>query len=283
MVNKSLKKFLTKLKGSQLNILYEVVPDKAVNESFKLFLTPRKGRINAIAEDFLNTASETEQITVDQHHIQIYIWKGGPRKVLLVHGWESNTFRWKALIEKLLKQDFTVISLDAPAHGNSDGEFSNVPVYGKAVVNLIEKHKIQFAVGHSLGGFTLLFQQYEGGISSLKKMVLLAPAIEMENIVKGFQNTLGLKQPLIEDFEKRFEKEYHYNLAEFSVLNLLEKSEIPTLFIHDREDKIVSYKESESLVEQWDNAELMLTDGLRHSLRSEAVSDAVVEFLDKTD
>lgn len=282
-MKKSIKKIITKLKGRQLNILYEVVPDKAIDQSFRLFLTPRKGAINAIAEDFLNTASETERITVDQHQIQTYIWKGGERKALLVHGWESNTFRWKALIEKLLKKNFTVISLDAPAHGNSDGQFSNIPVYGTAVVQLIEKHKVQYAVGHSLGGFTLLYQQYEGGISSLKKMVLLAPALEMENIVKGFQNTLGLKQPLIEDFGKRFEEEYHYNLSEFSVLNLLEKSEIPTLFIHDRDDKIVSYKESENLVSQWENAELILTDGLNHSLRSEAVSDAVVNFLNKND
>jgi len=281
-VKKSFKKILTKLKGRQLNILYEIIPDKAVDQSFKLFLTPRKGRINAIAEDFLKTASETAQITVDQHQIQTYIWKGGNRKVLLVHGWESNTFRWKALIEKLLKQNFTVISLDAPAHGNSDGEFSNVPVYGKAVVELIEKYKIQYAVGHSLGGFALLYQQYKGGVSSLKKMVLLAPALEMANIVKGFQNTLGLKQPLIEDFGKRFEEEYDYSLSDFSVLNLLEKSDIPTLFIHDRDDQIVSYKESKNLVEQWDNAKLILTDGLKHSLRSEAVSDAVVKFLNKT-
>ena len=52
-----------------------------------------------------------------------YRWLGKKETILLAHGWESNSFRWKDLIVKLdTALDYNVIALDAPAHGRSSGE-----------------------------------------------------------------------------------------------------------------------------------------------------------------
>lgn len=278
-MKKLLKNLKIKLAGFYLNILHNFFPGKAVELSFKFFLTPAKGKINYKEEAFLNTASSTHQIDVEGQKLRYYFWKAGEKKVLLAHGWESNSLRWKELIQKLLEENFSVISLDAPAHGSSEGEFSNVPLYGKAIVHLVKKYSVDFAVGHSLGGFTLLFQQQKGGISALQKLVLLAPAIEMKNIVLGFQQTLGLKNKLMKDFEKRFEEEFEYNLSDFSITKLIQDNPIPTLFIHDRKDRIVHYSESENLVDQWGKAQLKLTENLGHGLRSQEVDEAIIQYL----
>src|SRR5690625_1530353 len=200
-----------------------------------------------------------------------------------MHGWESNAARWTHVIAQLQAEHYTVISLDAPAHGNSEGERSDVPLYGKAIEQLAETHNFQFAIAHSLGGLTLLYQLYKKPIDSLERIILLAPAVEMINLIYGFKNKLKLRPGLIDVMEELFEKEYGFNFSEFSMLKLMEDCSVPALFIHDKENRIVKYKESVSLVEQWSNAELLLTKGLNHSLRGEKVNTMILNFLKESD
>lgn len=277
-MNKRVKKYLTKFVGKRLNLIYKYSPDKAADKSFRIFLTPRKGRIKEEQKDFLGNAL-TKKITVDGYKLQTYVWPGGEQRVLLIHGWESNTSRWASLVDQLQAENYTIVSLDAPAHGDSEGKYSDVPLYGKAVFQLAEEYKIQYAVGHSLGGLTLMYQNYRQTIPFLKKMVLLAPAVEMSSLVLGFQKTLNLKLGLIKALEKRFENEYGYSFSEFSMLKLAKDFQIPGLFIHDKDDKIVSYKESLRLAQEWENAEYLLTKGLRHGLKSAAVDKAILNYI----
>jgi len=278
-LRKRLKKYLTKLAGRRLNLWYEISPEKAIKKSIDYFLSPRQGKINGEIPLFLTTANQTEKINIEDKNLQTYIWKRGNKKVLLAHGWESNSSRWEKLIEKLLEENFTVISIDAPAHGKSEGEYSNVPLYGKAIDFLVRKYEINYAIGHSLGGFTLLFQQYQKEIPYLEKMILLAPATEMKNILNGFQQTLGLKNTLMQGMENYFEEKFKYSLSDFSILKLVKENPIPTLFIHDKEDRIVNYQESKNIVNQWKNSELVLTQGLRHGLKGEYVIKIIIEYL----
>lgn len=279
-----MKKKLTKLifayLGLKLKLTYWVSPEKAANSSLKLFLTPHKGKIKRDQVQFLKTA-QREKIEIEGTSIQTYFWEGSKPAVILVHGWESNAYRWRDLITKLLENDYAIYAVDAPAHGASGGKFSNVPLYAKAISHLVEKHQIAYAVGHSLGGFTLLYQQVVKPMKSLKKMAFLAPATEMVNIVNDYQQILGLSDKLMVGFEQAFEQEYKYKLSDFSIQKLLPKFPIPTLFIHDKRDRIVNYRESEKVSEQWDNSRLVLTSGLNHGLRTDKVVSYVVNFLNE--
>lgn len=279
-MKKKLRKFIFAYIGLKLNLTYWIAPKKAANSSLKLFLTPQKGRIKPEQTAFLNSAQQ-EKIKIDGTSIQTYFWKGSKPAVILVHGWESNAYRWKDLIVRLLENDYAVYAVDAPAHGASGGEFSNVPLYAKAISYLIKQHQITYAVGHSLGGFTLLYQQVMMPVKNLEKMVFMAPATEMVNIVNVYRHTLGLSNKLMAGFEEVFEQEYHYKLSEFSIQKLLPEFPIPTLFIHDKEDRIVSYKESEKVSKQWDNSKLILTSGLNHGLRNDKVVSDVIDFLNE--
>lgn len=278
LLKKKLKPYIIKLIGKRLNLLYDLSPKKAVDKSFKLFLTPTKGRVREEQRAFLNTADK-KFVNIKGQRLQTYRWGSGINKVLLVHGWESNTSRWESLVTRLLKNDFSVISIDAPAHGDSDGKYSNVPLYAEAIAHIIRDDQVKFAVGHSLGGFTLLYAGYQNKLRGLEKLVLLAPATEMKNIVQTFQRTLRLKHELVKGFENEFKSNFGYKLSEFSIQKLMPNFSIPTLFVHDKEDLIVSYKESEQVACQWQQAELLLTHGLKHSLKSEKVDGWVIDFM----
>lgn len=240
--------------------------------------TPRAGRILDYQRPFLYTAQK-EKISVKGRQIQTYFWPGGRQNVLLVHGWESNTSRWKSLVEKLLSEGFGAIALDAPAHGDSSGKRFNQFVYGEAIMKLAEKYKPAYAVGHSLGGSTLLIQHHQERIPYIQKMVLLAPASEMKSIANFLQEKMGLSSELLVDVEKLFQAEFGYDFHGFSLKKFTRDFELPSLFIHDKDDQTVSYKETMAIMDEWENATLLLTKGLGHTLKSDDLNNSIIKFL----
>lgn len=274
------KKTLPKLIGVKIKVLFLFAPEKAVNECFRLFTTPRRGEIRDHQEPILESADRSK-IGVGGLKLQTYTWGKGAKKVLLVHGWESNSSRWGDLKDRLVKEGYTVISLDAPGHGNSEGKHIDIPLYGKAIDQLVFLHKPNFAIGHSLGGTTLLYQYYTKPLAGVEKLVLLAPSSELTNLMKGFQTTIGLSASIMKAMEERMLRKYGYSFSDFSMPKLTRHFSIPTLLIHDRTDTVVSYKESVNLDKHWNSVELLLTEGLGHGLKSQKVYDAILNYLKK--
>ena len=71
--------------------------------------------------------------------IQTYHWKGSKETVLLAHGWESNSNRWRYEIEKLQTEGYTIIALDGPAHGGSGSATFNAILYSE-FINVVSQN-----------------------------------------------------------------------------------------------------------------------------------------------
>ncbi len=279
-MNKKIQIYIAHWVGRRLNMLFTYAPERAINKALKLFVTPRKGKLSEWHKQFLKTAKRTE-LALDGYKLQTYYWAGKGACVLLVHGWESNAARWRSLIPQLQAEGFAVLAIDAPAHGGSEGKRFTVPLYGKAIAQLADKYTPKYAVGHSLGGMTLLFQQAQTPLKGVEKMVLLAPALEMQNIAHTFQYKLALKPKVMEALNQRFIKEFGYSFKSFSMLKFAEDFQFPALFIHDRKDKIISCEESRKMVGLWSKSRLFITENLGHRLRDDLVDYETVQFLKK--
>ena len=164
-------KILALAYGTYFNTIAIFSKKKAAIKAFALFCTPRKGKLLPHQKDYLNQFDK-EIVSVVDHQIQTYQWKGseGPT-VLLCHGWESNAFRWRNLIEKLQAKGFHIIIFDAPGHGASSGAHLHVPIYEACTSELIKKYQPQYVIGHSIGGLALLYSQYKSPQPSVEKIV----------------------------------------------------------------------------------------------------------------
>ncbi|NMC68348.1 MAG: alpha/beta hydrolase [Spirochaetales bacterium] len=84
-----------------------------------------------------------------------YIRKGKGKKVLLLHGWQSNSNSFKIVFEYLIK-NFDVIAIDFPGFGNSPNPPLDWGIYEYAniVYNFIKYHNFYpcSLIGHSFGG-----------------------------------------------------------------------------------------------------------------------------------
>jgi len=259
-------KILALAYGQYFNILVLFSKRKVAKQAFVLFSTPRKGRLLPHQSDYLNKFEKKIASVANT--------------VLLCHGWESNAFRWKNLIEKLQEKGFTIISFDAPAHGASSGAHLHVPVYEACTTALIKKYKPAYVIGHSIGGLALLYSQHKEPQPFVKKVVSLGAPSELSEIMANYQEIVGFNNRVLKALDGYFKERFSFGIEDFSMSELAKNIDKEGLLIHDRGDTIAPYSAALSIQKNWKNSKLLTTEGLGHSLHQDHVNDHIISFLD---
>ncbi|WP_248722228.1 alpha/beta hydrolase [Seonamhaeicola sp. ML3] len=273
-----MQKFIIKLVGSYLNVLSYVSADYAANKALHLFSKPRKGRLNELQKTFLESAYQ-ESMAFEGLNIATYHWKGNRATILLVHGWESNSARWKNKIKRFIDQDFNVIALDAPAHGASGGKLFNALLFSEFINVVTKKHKPEVIIGHSVGGMASIFFQQKYQLESVKKMILLGTPSEFEGILKNYIKLLGYNKKVEKSLDKIILKKFGAKPGDFSTSKYSKEIETKGLIIHDFKDTIIPYSDAKLIHKNLKNSKLITTKGLGHSLNHTSVTENILDFL----
>ncbi len=279
-MKKILKKYIPKLIGFQLNSLYRINKKKAIIKVYRIFCTPRGGSIKPHHELFLRNAKATK-ITHGSIKLQTYHWKNTGPSVLLLHGWDSNSSRWQDLIKILQENNYNILAFDAPAQGNSGGKLLNVPLYAKCVGKMIKMYKPTYLIGHSMGGMSIFFNEFQNKSSSVEKIVSLGAPTEMEKIISDLQKILGLKEKLMADVEDYFKEKFGYKFKDFKTENFVQNITQECLVIHDQYDKIVPVESGRKLQKQLKKVTYIETEGAGHSLNRTYIHHKILDFLAK--
>lgn len=278
-MKKLINKAVPKTVGALLNASSLVSSKYAAAKALSLFATPRKGSINNKQASFLNSAKK-ELLDYNGFSIRTYQWNGHHKTVLLSHGWESNTSRWKNLIELLQAQDYNIIALDAPAHGESESKKFNAILYSEFINVVCKQFNPEIIIGHSVGGMASVFFQSKYQLDSLKKLVLLGAPSEFEAILKNYTTMLGYNSKVIKSLDKLIEDSFGALPSAFSTAKFAQNlNDIEGLIIHDKKDRIIPYSDAELIHENFKNSKLISTSGYGHSLNHEEVYNHIVEFL----
>jgi pimeloyl-ACP methyl ester carboxylesterase len=274
-----LKKILSKSTGLYFNTLAYLLPKKLKKYGFNLFCTPFSRKLRAHHQSFLNTGL-AEILTIEGNKIQTYSWGNGSQKVLMVHGWASHSFRWKAYIDALVKNDFTVLALDAPAHGNSTGKIMNIVIYEKVLSDFLTNNKdVEVIIGHSIGAFATTYYLNRNTESYIKKAVVLASPSKVSDFFEYFTQQLGLSKKTISLISEQFETELKQKPNFFSAVDFASKIKIPTLIVHDKTDRFTKWEDSVKLSEAWHGSKLKITEGLGHELKSDELLSEIIKFI----
>lgn len=277
-MKKILKKYLPKIIGFRLKSLYRINKNKAVKKTYEVFCTPRGGKVLTKHIEFLKN-SKHEIINFQQYKIQTYHWKGDGKTILLAHGWDSNSGRWQNLVKFLQKANFTIYAFDAPAQGYSSGKLLNVPLYASCLRQMIELYKPTVLIGHSMGGLSILFNEFKFPTPKLEKIVSLGAPSEVKKIIYDLKKILDLNQKIMNDLELYFQEKFGYTFDEFCGADFAQHISIPSLLIHDAYDKVVPIQEAYDLQNGLQNVYLLKTEGAGHSLNRDDIHQAIIDFI----
>ena len=273
-------KILTKSVGFLLNTLSIFNPKKAAKIAYGLHSKPRIGKISeGQIPEILQTAVQKIFLTNNLEY-QTYTWAGSQETILLMHGWESNSARWQQLLPYLLATQKTIIALDAPAHGRSGDDSFSVPKYAKIINEFSKTTKIDHIIAHSIGGAAAIFYQHKYQNPDLKKMVILGAPSDLQVLIDNFTKLMGFSNHLKKHLETEFSTNVGLAISDFSAQKFAQTIAIPTLVVHDQNDTVVAFGESQKIIKNWKNVTFLETKNLGHSMHDAQLYQTIVNYLE---
>jgi pimeloyl-ACP methyl ester carboxylesterase len=262
-----------------LRALVWAAPPLAVRAAAALFRTPPRHQTSD-AERQLLASGKRGLLRAGKNQVATWEWGEGPT-MLLVHGWGSRGARLGSFVEPLVSSGYSVVTFDAPGHGESSGRLSSLPQFLEALSAVAEtRDSIYGVVAHSMGGAATSLALARG--LQTERVVFLAPSANPGAYTKYFAEALGIPPEIRARMEQLFERQFGFRWEEFEVTQSVRCLTTPLLVFHDREDREVAWTDGESLARAWQGAELVTTQGLGHTkiVHDPDIVRQAVAFLD---
>ena len=270
---------LTRSVGFYINLISFAFPKKATQLAHSFFSEPRKGKLTKDKLPKTLKGAYPETILHNENSIQTYIWKGNETVILLIHGWESNSSRWKKMLPYLKKSGSTIIAIDGPAQGLSSGKEFTVTKYAEFIDIVVKKYEPQHIIGHSMGGKASLYYQYKYQNPAIQKMVILGAPSDFSIIFNNFIALLNLNNKVTDALKNHYTALLNHNIDQFTGQIFASKLEVKGFLAHDIDDQVVLFKEGQKIASTWKNVEFIETSGLGHSLHDDELYKKVYDFL----
>ena len=247
----------------------------------KLFTTPIKHKIPKREFDMdQKSIQKTIYVPSIDKSVVTYEYGKSERKILLVHGWSGRGTQLFKIADELIKNGYSTVSFDAPAHGKSSGKST---IMSEFIASILEIEKqfgpFDFTIGHSLGGMSVLNAIKDG--FQVNKAIVIGSGDIVQDILDDFIAKIGLKQEISEHLRERFEEKYQVKMNDFSAYKAAQEVKIPVLVIHDNNDPEVPVKAGIHIHKNLKNGTLYLTEGLGHRkiLGNQNVIRKILDFI----
>ena len=262
-------------------LLQAISPKLATLFAAKLFTTPLKHRIPK-RELHMEENSKQTKLFIPKINKEIVVYQYGEseHKVLLVHGWSGRGTQLFKIADELLLNGFSTISFDAPAHGKSGNKTTLMPEFIASILEIeIQFGPLEFAVGHSLGGMSILNAIKRG--LKVKKAVIIGSGDLIQDILDDFVLKLDLDLKTASMMKAHFEKKFGVDLESYSASFAAQSVEIPVLIIHDEHDDEIGIKAAHNIHYNLKKGEILITQQLGHRkiLGDKKVIEKIVDFI----
>lgn len=270
---------LLKTVGIFINATAAVFPKWNKHNSFKILSKVQRAQVSENGLVFLSKATQT-YFNIDGQSSVLYKWGNGPKKVLFLHGWKSNSQRWLPYYEKLDTQAYTMYALDAPGHGLSKTNHLNLEMYRKAIIKALHTiGVVDTVICHSFSNTALTYTYLYDPKIAIHKIVMMGSPTGMDAIFMYFKEMLGLSKKALSILDKKITELLKVPHQDILVKNLIQNAPQPKLVIHDTGDTITPYKPIKKAIEKNPTVQSLITTGLQHDLKSEEVYDKVINFI----
>lgn len=242
-----------------------ISPEKASEQALYIFQHPHFQKIRDRERKFLEH-SKIIRIPYDPEDIILYnIGNPEGQKILMIHGWDSNPGSMAAIADKLSESGFNVYVFNVPAHGISEQKTTNMLYVSQIMMDLIKELGDNISVvTHSFGSGAISFALAKSK-AKIDKIAFITSPDKLYDIFLDFANRIGLNNKAFNLMLKFTEEKFHYTFEEMQISKLLNKANYnKLLLIHDKNDMVLPFKNSEVIANSNKNTELFVTHDKGH-------------------
>lgn len=207
---------------------------------------------------------------------------GSGKIILLVHGWGGRGLQLGSLVGPLVKEGYSVVSLDGPGHGHSPGDWTSPTHFATFLKTVVhELGGIFGIIAHSFGAGSTVFALESN--MDVEKAILIAAPNRYGKINERFCDAVGLSPEARHHFLNIVSYKVGFQIRESQLASYFSRVNQEVLLIHDRNDKELPYTESEELALSNAKSKLIITDGHGHRriLKADILVEKCVEFMRK--
>jgi len=267
---------------TKFKVLSAISNKKAAELALDLFSTPQFRYKQKLPEIF----NEAEKLQFKHYGETVtgYRWnRGGHRKVLIVHGFNSSVAKFDRYIKPLMKKGYEVLAFDAPAHGYSTGKKLNAVVFRDMITYIHKEYgPIRSYMGHSFGGLAICLALEEIPHDEDVHVVLIAPATESKTAIDTFFSFMKLNDEVRKEFDDHIFRLRNKPPDWYSASRAVENLKAKILWCHAEDDPLTPWADARKVMDKKHyNIEFIITKGLGHRAiyRDNKVFKAIVEFL----
>jgi pimeloyl-ACP methyl ester carboxylesterase len=247
--------------------------------AYRLWFRTRRFPESAAGKRIVRDA-RSETVSVDGIPVVVHVWGEGST-VLFLHGWSGRGSQVAAFVEPLLAAGYRVVAPDAPGHGETPGDRTNI-LEGAAAAQAVGERfgPVSAAITHSFGGMVLAYAMRHG--LSVGRVVMISAPAHVGYLVAGFAQTLAIPDSVIAAMQKRIDQRFSGEIWErLSTVYSVKELSAPALIIHDEDDTSVGWEQGKIIADAWPGAQFIKTSGLGHGriLRDKQVVAAAIDFI----
>jgi pimeloyl-ACP methyl ester carboxylesterase len=262
-------------------MLSPIFPKLTRNIAFELLCRVEKIPVREEGQVFFDSG-ETHWLQIAGYRTALYKWGNGPKKVLFLHGWTSNSQRWKDYVESMDPNEFSCYALDAPGHGTSEGNYLNLEIFREAYEKSLEiTGPLDVLIGHSLGNLVAGYQFLHKANTVVKSYVIMGSPSGMEALFDYFEDILGLSPRMLRNLGIKINEVLKIPYESASMEQFFRRLDKPLLLIHEESDAITPIGPIREAAKHALQIETFYTNGLDHTLKSSDVLRKVISFIDK--
>jgi pimeloyl-ACP methyl ester carboxylesterase len=244
-----------------LKLFGSLFPKVLAPLALRLFLTPFRIPAGEKEKAQAKLASQ-KYLYFRNSKIAVYDWGGNGPKVLLVHGWSGRGTQMGSIALWLQAQGYHPFSFDAPGHGKSNGKTCSMLAFSETINFIQEEYGMVMAVGHSLGGASLILSQSMG--QRFFQIATISAPASVADAMTQFGKRLGWSRALLANTMEYTENKFNTTLESVSAASLSQTIWCDGLVIHDEGDQEVTVRNAEIIHAGWKNSSLVHTQNLGH-------------------
>lgn len=254
----------------------------AARKAFELFITPQS-RVKTNPPPLFQGA-EKMQFNFEGNTIHGFRFNHpSPKKVLILHGFESSIVYFDKYISPLVKKGYEVLAFDAPAHGSSGGISINAIEYKDFILHIIKTYgPVGSFITHSYGGLALSLALEQTPHDESWKVVFMAPATESTTAINNFFELLKLGNAVRKEFDLLITGANNKPPEWYSIARAAAHIKAQVLFLQDKNDTLTPLSDvAPIMAKAYPNFKFIITEGLGHSriYRDEGTINSVIHFL----
>lgn len=267
---------------TRLQLTALVSPQKAAQNAFSLFCTPRRRK----QQNPSAIIKKAEPVSFSMNNLSVrgYRWDHpSSKKILIVHGFESSARNFDGFICPLMEKGYEVVAFDAPAHGRSDGKEITLPLYVQTLQHVVNTYgPFDAYIAHSFGGLAVAHLLEAIPHSEGTKAVLIAPATETTTAIDAFFRLLHMNGKVRKAFNQLVTDKSGISPEYLSIRRAVQNIKAQVLWMHDEQDDITPFSDVEKVKnDNHPHIKFIVSNGLGHRkiYRDQNTVDHILHFL----